>query len=128
MYYGEYYNQTLRLLIGGTSLNVCHSYYINTVCSKVLNSIVLPILILYNIIAPGDYTSQDALPVTLDLESPQVFILVTIVDDNVYDGTKIFYATISSQSERVSISENRTRVIVRDNEGKIRIFLVYNVV
>jgi hypothetical protein len=69
-------------------------------------------------IAPGDYTSQDALPVTLDLESPQVVVLVTIVDDNVYDGTKIFYATISSQSERVSISENRTRIVIRDNEGK----------
>ena len=70
-------------------------------------------------IAPGDYTSQDATPVTLDLESPRVVVLVTIVDDSVYDGTKDFYATISSQSERVSISENRTRVIIRDNEGNL---------
>ena len=70
--------------------------------------------------------SQDATPVTLDLESPQVVVLVTIVDDSVYDGTKDFYATISSQSERVSISENRTRVIIRDNEGtcKDRIFMI----
>ena len=68
--------------------------------------------------APEDYTSPDAIPVTLNLESPQVFVLVAIVDDNVYDGTKVFYATISSQSERVSISENRTRVVIRDNEGK----------
>lgn len=69
-------------------------------------------------VAPGDYSSQDAIPVTLDPESSRVFVLVTIVDDSVYDGTKVFYATISSQSERVSIAENRTRVVIRDNEGK----------
>ena len=68
--------------------------------------------------APGDYTSPDAIPVTLDPESAQVFVLVTIVDDSVYDGTKVFYATISSQSERVSIALNRTRIVISDNEGK----------
>ena len=68
--------------------------------------------------APGDYISQNAIPVTLDPETPQVVVVVAIVDDGVYDGTKVFYATISSQSERVSIAENRTRVIIRDNEGK----------
>lgn len=54
-----------------------------------------------------------------------MFVLVAIVDDNVYDGTKVFYATISSQSERVSISENRTRVVIRDNEGKKTFPLVH---
>lgn len=78
---------------------------------------ITAILLLYDV-APGDYSSQDAIPVTLDPESARIFVLVTIVDDNVYDGTKVFYATISSQSERVSIAENRTRVVIRDNEGK----------
>ena len=43
---------------------------------------------------------------------------MTIVDDNVYEGQKDFYATLTSRSERVSIANNRTRIVINDNDGK----------
>ena len=47
---------------------------------------------------------------------------VTIIDDNLNEGTETFTLTLSSTNFQVNILTSSALVIIADNEGKIKIF------
>ena len=75
--------------------------------------------------APADYTSLGTVALTFDSQNYQTFVIVTIVDDNVLDGTKVFYATLLTQAERVSIPNNRSMIVIMDNDSKLHYSLLF---